>query len=443
MCKAWVTPLQTLLAALRRPLRRVVPGHGCRRVTQDIRRGEAALPAAALLLVAALALVGVTEVGLVAGRSHPEAIGVLYLLPVAAVGSCLGHRGALAATVVGLGLTAIWGSSGPAAMGLSDYLALAVALVVPGLLAARRSGRQAGATDRSWFEMSNDLLVEASLDGYFVRLTEQWEQTLGWSRTELMARPFRQLIHPDDLAGTEIHAGALERSPGTVYNFENRYLAKDGSWRWLLWSARSDGRRKYAVARDITVRKELEQQRQKQLREERVLARTDALTGLPNRRAWDEALTAALDRASGGGEALVLAVIDLDDFKGFNDRYGHTAGDAMLVQSADAWRSTLRSTDFLARFGGEEFSVLLPGCAIGSASRMLERLRAATPQPQTCSVGVAAWTSGDTPEDLVARADRALYEAKRQGRDRLEVARSPASGPTHARAEAGLRDSGA
>lgn len=419
-------PMPAFLAAVRRPRRWAIRGQGRRTVSNHLGSREAALSTTTLLSAAAALFVGVTALGLVEGRAHPEAIAVLYLLPVTAAGWCLGRRGASVATVVGLGLTATWAPDGSTGMGPSGYLTLAVALAVPGLLAAaHQSSRQAEAADRSWFEMSNDLLVEASMDGYFTRLSEQWEHTFGWSRAELMARPFRELIHPDDLAASEVHAAALERGPGTVSNFENRYLAKDGSYRWLLWSARSDGRRKYAVARDITVRKALEQERNARLSEEGALARTDALTSLPNRRAWDEALAAALARASAGGEALALAIIDLDQFKRFNDRYGHTAGDAMLRQASDAWRSTLRSTDVLARYGGEEFAVLLPGCAIGEATQLLQRLRVATPPPQTCSIGVATWMIGDRPEDLVARADVALYEAKRQGRDRLAVASAP------------------
>lgn len=384
--------------------------------------GPGRLGGQAVLAAVAGLLASLTALGFVGGRPHPEAIAVLYFLPVVVAGYCLGGRGALVATVVGLGLVATWASGGATAMGPIGYLTLTVVLVVPGLLAARLSGRGSGEADQSWFEMSNDLLVEASLEGYFTRLSEQWEQTFGWSRAELMGRPFRELIHPDDLAATEVHAGALERAPGTVSNFENRYLAKDGSWRWLLWSARSDGRRKYAVARDITARKLLEQQRHEQLRAVDALARTDALTGLPNRRAWDEALAAAVSEAAAGGQTLVLAMIDLDEFKRFNDRYGHTSGDLLLRQAAHGWRSTLRTTDILARYGGEEFAVLLPGCAIDAATLLLERLRAATPSPQTCSVGLAAWRISETSEDLLARADVALYAAKRRGRDRLVVA---------------------
>jgi len=298
---------------------------------------------------------------------------------------------------------------------------------VGGLVAAAaRAGRYSSAGDRDWFDMSNDLLVEASLDGYFTRLSQAWERALGWSREELMARPFREFVHPEDLAATNLHADPLERSPGEVVNFENRYLAKDGSWRWLLWSARSDRRRKYAVARDITERKGLEREQRSLIDQLGVMATTDALTGLPNRRGWETSLAEALAGAQHDGRPLVMAILDLDEFKQFNDRYGHGAGDAMLREAAVAWRMILRSTDFLARFGGEEFTVLLPGCDPGAATRLLERLRAATPGPQTCSVGVATWAPGEPAEDLVARADAALYEAKRQGRDTLVVAGPPA-----------------
>ena len=132
------------------------------------------------------------------------------------------------------------------------------------------------------------MLVEASLDGYFVRLSDQWELTLGWTREELMGRPFKEFIHPDDLEATMVRALALDQQPGEVVDFENRYRAKDGSYRWLLWRARSDHQRKYAVARDITERKRLEQEREDLVDYVEAIARTDQTTGLPNRRAWEE-----------------------------------------------------------------------------------------------------------------------------------------------------------
>jgi diguanylate cyclase (GGDEF)-like protein/PAS domain S-box-containing protein len=290
-----------------------------------------------------------------------------------------------------------------------------------GAATARRRGLPA-ATDTRWFEMSNDLLVEASLDGWFVRLGDGWETCLGWTREELMARPFREFIHPDDVAATSVHADKLDRQPGEVLDFENRYRAKDGSYRWLSWRARSDGERKYAIARDVTERKRLEQEREALLQRLEEMARTDPVTGLPNRRAWDEELALALARARRHGHPLALGLVDLDRFKHYNDAHGHPAGDALLGEAAARWRASLRVTDFLARYGGEEFAVLLPDCPPGQVAGLLERLRSATPGGQTVSVGVAHWDGFEAPAALVARADAALYVAKERGRDRLVAA---------------------
>jgi len=117
-----------------------------------------------------------------------------------------------------------------------------------------------------------------------------------------------------------------------------------------------------------------------------------------------------------------VAVIDLDHFKDYNDANGHQSGDRMLKTGAAAWRSVLRSGDILTRYGGEEFAVVLPGCSLEEARTVLERLRKRTPEGQTCSVGLAQWDGRETATDLVARADRALYDAKRSGRDVLVAA---------------------
>lgn len=152
------------------------------------------------------------------------------------------------------------------------------------------------------------------------------------------------------------------------------------------------------------------------------LARTDELTGLPNRRAWEDALHKAVDHAAETRSVLCVAVIDLDRFKDYNDANGHQAGDRMLKAGAAAWRSVLRSGDTLTRYGGEEFAIVLPGCSLEEARTVLERLRKRTPDGQTCSVGLAEWDGQETATDLVARADRALYDAKRSGRDVLVAA---------------------
>jgi diguanylate cyclase (GGDEF)-like protein len=153
-----------------------------------------------------------------------------------------------------------------------------------------------------------------------------------------------------------------------------------------------------------------------------VSARTDDLTGLPNRRAWEEQLPRELARAARESTPVCVAMLDLDRFKRFNDDRGHQAGDRLLKQSAASWAAQLRTTDTLARYGGEEFSLVLPGCTITDAELLVERLRAAMPEEQTVSAGVAAWDGKESAETLVGRADRALYAAKKGGRDRLIAA---------------------
>lgn len=148
------------------------------------------------------------------------------------------------------------------------------------------------------------------------------------------------------------------------------------------------------------------------------LARTDELTGLPNRRAWQEALPREIARAGRSGEPFCVAVLDLDHFKHYNDQEGHQAGDRLLKQLAGAWSGELRASDTLARYGGEEFALLLPACSIDRAVDVVARLREATPDGQTCSAGIADWDGTEAAAELIGRADRALYEAKRAGRNR-------------------------
>jgi diguanylate cyclase len=114
-------------------------------------------------------------------------------------------------------------------------------------------------------------------------------------------------------------------------------------------------------------------------------------------------------------------MVDLDNFKAYNDRFGHQAGDRVLKEAASAWRAQVRSTDLLVRYGGEEFALLLPACALEDAIKIIERLRAVTPQV-TCSIGVTAWDFHETPPDLIERADQALYAAKAEGRNRYVTA---------------------
>ncbi len=151
---------------------------------------------------------------------------------------------------------------------------------------------------------------------------------------------------------------------------------------------------------------------------------TDPLTGLGNRRRWDTDTPREITRAARTGAPLSVVMLDLDHFKAYNDSRGHTEGDALLVSVAAAWQRLLRADDVLVRMGGEEFAVLLRDCGAEDAARLAAGLLRCVPNGQTCSAGVAEW-AGDTPEQLLTRADSALYRAKAEGRDRVCVAGSP------------------
>jgi diguanylate cyclase (GGDEF)-like protein/PAS domain S-box-containing protein len=154
------------------------------------------------------------------------------------------------------------------------------------------------------------------------------------------------------------------------------------------------------------------------------LALTDELTGLPNRRAWQDILERELARARRDQAAPCVAMLDLDHFKRYNDAHGHQAGDGLLRDVAQTWKAQLRATDVLARYGGEEFALVVAAGPMTTTETVLARVRAATPAGQTCSAGVALFDGSESAEHLVGRADTALYEAKAQGRNRTVVAGS-------------------
>jgi diguanylate cyclase (GGDEF)-like protein/PAS domain S-box-containing protein len=286
-------------------------------------------------------------------------------------------------------------------------------------------GRRARAKRRAqrWLEMSNDLLCETRRDGRFTNLGGAWTQTLGWTRDELIGKRFIDLVHPEDRDAT-VEKSSGERA-GEVVDFENRCRAKDGTWRWLRWRSRAESGRIYAVAKDISARKQLEQERLRLLEYAQAIARTDPLTGLPNRRALEEELHRELARAQRLRLPLAVALLDLDHFKRFNDEHGHQAGDELLYEVAQRWRPALRTTDFVARYGGEEFGILLPACAPDEAPEIVERIRSALPEGHTCSAGLAIWDGAETGDDVVGRAEGALHEAKRRGRAQTVLAAAP------------------
>ena len=148
-------------------------------------------------------------------------------------------------------------------------------------------------------------------------------------------------------------------------------------------------------------------------------ARTDPLTGLSNRRRWEEELPLAVERARRSGTGLAVALVDLDRLKQLNDTSGHRAGDELLQAVARACTTHLRSVDLVSRIGGDEFATALPDTSAETAGEVLERLRTSLPAGATCSIGLALWDGRESAGDLLRRADDALYRAKAEGRDRL------------------------
>ncbi|HVX15736.1 MAG TPA: GGDEF domain-containing protein [Pirellulales bacterium] len=173
--------------------------------------------------------------------------------------------------------------------------------------------------------------------------------------------------------------------------------------------------------------KEIQQQRQ-EVASLAAEARTDALTGLPNRRSFNEEVMRRFDQWRRHQIPLSLVMVDVDCFKKFNDTYGHQAGDDVLRRLAQVLRKTLREMDLAARFGGEEFAILLPGTRLKDATMVAERLRATVASerfpcggndlPVTVSLGLASVVSDEDADTLIKRADESLYAAKNAGRNR-------------------------
>jgi diguanylate cyclase (GGDEF)-like protein/PAS domain S-box-containing protein len=271
------------------------------------------------------------------------------------------------------------------------------------------------------FEMTNDLLAAITLDGRFTLLNPAWEQVLGWTREELMARPMQELVHPDDHEQTTALVLAGRHRAAQFVNFTNRYRHRDGSWRWLLWSARCDGEVWYAAATDVTDQMWLERQ-----------ALHDPLTSLPNRLLLMDRAHQALGRLRRSHGLVALVFIDLDRFKAINDKLGHAVGDQLLMSVAERIGELLRDNDTIARLGGDEFVLLAEDLqsdteALAVAERVLHALEApfkidSTEIPVLASVGVSVSHDPDAdPEELLREADVAMYRAKGAGGDRLEL----------------------
>ncbi|MBR0708212.1 sensor domain-containing diguanylate cyclase [Bradyrhizobium liaoningense] len=284
-------------------------------------------------------------------------------------------------------------------------------------------------------EQSSDMVTRIGLDNRLLYVSPACARITGWSADELLATSALAGIHPEDLERVEQAIAALKNGEAEEARFVYRQRHRDKGEIWAeaalhvtLASDSGEIDGVVAVVRDMTEQKDLQDKLAS-------LATTDGLTGLANRRAFDERLTDEWARARRDGTQLSLLLIDVDHFKKFNDHYGHLAGDGCLralsrILSAHA----RRPADLAARYGGEEFALLLPntgpdGCAeVAEAIRRalldLAMLHAQNPPSRlvTVSVGAAASLPSETTADsstLVAAADRALYAAKDSGRDRL------------------------
>lgn len=293
---------------------------------------------------------------------------------------------------------------------------------------------------QSLFESTNDAVYLMDLNLIQVATNPQGAEMLGYRMEEIIGRNALDFVVPDEAApATNVRAALLAGRKVPIY--ERTMLRKDGSKITAEVSAGlvygPDGQPLYiqTVLRDITWRKKLEEQLTQSLVETELLARTDALTGLKNRRAVEEYAAAQLQRALREDTPISLVMLDMDQLKKINDTHGHQAGDLALKHFADLLRRAIRPYDVAGRWAGDEFILVLPGArqvaACAMAARLQRTLREQPVQlegvvmPLQASIGVAAVPPGEsrkiTLDDLVRWADEALYAAKQNGRGEVRV----------------------
>ncbi|MGE8482217.1 MAG: GGDEF domain-containing protein [Pseudomonas sp.] len=240
---------------------------------------------------------------------------------------------------------------------------------------------------------------------------------------------WRDSVYPDDLDYAE-RSLAQVLVNGAVEDREYRIIAADGQVRWLSDKCFINRQAEpgepviiVGIAEDITEKKQMETELHR-------LATTDVLTQSSNRRHFFECANHEFEQARQQGKPLAFLLLDIDDFKVINDTYGHPEGDKVLQRIAESGRAALRRGDLFGRIGGEEFAAVFPGCAPDMAMQVAERLQreiqrlSFSHDDQTFGITVSQGLTSLTPEDenldsLFARADAAMYQAKRQGKNRI------------------------
>ena len=277
-----------------------------------------------------------------------------------------------------------------------------------------------------------DMLCVANTNWEFLRVNQKFEKVLGYSASELEGKNFVSLIHPDD-NNTVLDVMKSLKEQQMIHSFVNRVLCKDGSYRYLEWKSQPNGQYIYASARDIT-EKCLKEKSLIQLTEElqkknealKILAVTDELTGLYNRHYIDKTINDIMNSSDNKHQPLTMIVLDLDHFKLVNDRWGHPIGDKVLKQVSELTQSNIRKSDILARFGGEEFVILLQNTTQKGGLIVAEKLRKMMEETTIDPVGVVTGSFGVSERQIYEsfkswykRADKALYLAKESGRNKV------------------------
>jgi diguanylate cyclase (GGDEF)-like protein/PAS domain S-box-containing protein len=303
-------------------------------------------------------------------------------------------------------------------------------------LVQRRSGELAEREKvlRSVTNAAQDAVIMVDHGGGVSYWNPAAEQMFGYAEDEVIGKNLHELIVPEHYREraykgfSQFVASGEGPAIGRTSVFQARHRTGREFPVDISLSAIQLGGKWNAVGivRDATERVQTEERL-------RQLATTDTLTGICNRRRFDEVLAAEIERTSRFSSPLSLILFDIDHFKRINDSYGHQAGDRVLTQLALAVGDMIRTTDMLARWGGEEFAILMPGSDIDAGRVLAEKLRMMLEKQHfpdvghvTSSFGVAEHVRGENSDALIKRVDRCLYHAKASGRNRVET---PATTP--------------